>query len=71
MVLDMEIKTPQELSLTQEKGSAWLEKTPKSPSGKPPLGFSVRDTPGQEGSQTKIPDPRIPDPPTIQGHSQD
>lgn len=35
----MEIKTPQELNLTQEKGVAWLEKTPKSPSEQPPLGW--------------------------------
>lgn len=36
---------PQELNLTHEKSLAWLEKTPKSPSAKPPLGWlGVTDT---------------------------
>lgn len=43
--MDMEIKTPQELNLTQEKGVAWLEKTPKIPSEQPRLGWFGGGTP--------------------------
>lgn len=83
-ILDMDIKTPQELNLTQEKGLAWLEKTPESPSEKPPLGWlGIRDTPWGGGTPSPADTgvdgafpthhhhlPNIRDPPTTQGRSQ-
>lgn len=44
----MEIKTPQELNLTWEKGVAWLEKTPKVPLSSLLLAGLVSQTPREE-----------------------
>lgn len=46
----MEVKTPQELNLTQEKGMAWLQKTQKVPLRSLLLAVSASGTPcGEEG----------------------